>query len=98
MATEEIRGPIEDGQAVPGTDPREMTVAKKEPLAPKGVSDVEVKELKARAQEVARQLEEASGSKGMEVIDSVTSVGMQAQRHAASELVLLRARVGDTLT
>ncbi|MBI2171474.1 MAG: toxic anion resistance protein [Chloroflexi bacterium] len=98
MAAEEIRGPIEDTPAVPGTEPKGLTVARKEPPAPKGVSDEEVKELKARAQEVARQLEEASGSKGMEVIDTITSVGMQAQRHAASELVLLRARVGDTLT
>ena len=34
----------------------------------------------------------------MELIDSVTSVGIQAQRKAKSELELLRGRVGDMIT
>ena len=98
MATEEIREPIEDRQAIPGTDPKEMTGAKKEVPIPRGVSDEEARALAARAQEVARQLEEASGSKEMEIVDAITTVGLQTQRQAASELVLLRTRVGDTLT
>lgn len=43
-------------------------------------------------------MESASGSRELELIDSVTSVGLQAQRHAGREMDLLRSRVGDMIT
>jgi uncharacterized protein YaaN involved in tellurite resistance len=62
------------------------------------MTDAEVEELRARTQAVAQQLEAASGSQEMEIIDSVGSLGLQAQRQAAAELGLLKARVGDLFT
>jgi uncharacterized protein YaaN involved in tellurite resistance len=47
---------------------------------------------------VVRELEDASGSKEMEIVDSITTLGIQAQRHAGADLELLRARVGDLMT
>ena len=77
---------------------KEIALAKKEPQVPNGISQEEAEELKARARALARQLEEASGSKEMEIIDSVASLGLQTQRRAASEIGLLRGRVRETLT
>jgi len=54
-------------------------------------------ELEARASEIVQQLAEASGSKELALVDSITTVGVQAQRRAGTDLELLRARVGDML-
>ena len=96
MAGEKPRDPIAEVPVVLDRDSKEIAVVKETPLALKGITGEEVEELKARAQAVARQLEEASGSKEMEIIDSVASLGLQTQRQAASELGLLKARVMDT--
>ncbi len=64
---------------------------------PKGVSDLEDKDLKNRATILAKQLEDASGSKELEMIDSISSLGVQAQRNAGTQLELLRTRVGEML-
>ena len=77
---------------------KEIALAKKEPQVPNGISQEEAEELKARARALAQQLEEAGGSKEMEIIDSVASLGLQTQRRAASEIGLLRGRVRETLT
>ncbi len=98
MTTEEMQEPIGDGTDTQGTDATEIVVAKKQLPVPKGMGAETVKELKARAQEVARQLAEAIGSKEMEIVDSVTSLGIQVQRQAASEVGLLKNRMKDTLS
>lgn len=76
-------------------DSTEIAATKHEPPAPKNMTDAQVEELRTQAQTVARQLEEASGSKEMEIIDAIAGLGLQAQRHAASELGLLKARMRD---
>jgi len=73
-------------------------LAKTDGLAPPAnVTAEEVEELKKRAAEVVQQLAEASGSKELALVDSITTVGVQAQRRAGGDLELLRARVGDML-
>ena len=47
-----------------------------EPLAPKGMTDEEAQDLKSRSVNLVKQLEDASGSKELELIDNVTSVGI----------------------
>ena len=67
----------------------------KEPLVPKGISDKESQDLKSRAIGLVKQLEDASGSEQLELADSITNLGIQAQRSAGTELDLLRTRVGE---
>ena len=64
---------------------------------PANVTAEEAEELEARASEIVQQLAEASGSKELALVDSITTVGVQAQRRAGTDLELLRARVGDML-
>jgi uncharacterized protein YaaN involved in tellurite resistance len=66
--------------------------------APQGLSNEESQEIQVRAAELVRQLEGASGSEELELIDSMTNLGMQAQRRAGGEMELLRGRVGDMIT
>ena len=98
MTEEKTINAIEAKPIALDTTFKEIAPVKKEPLVPNFISQEEAEELKARARAVARQLEEASGSKEMEIIDSVASLGMQTQRHAASEIGLLKGRVKETLT
>jgi uncharacterized protein YaaN involved in tellurite resistance len=67
-------------------------------MVPKEIPAPEAGALQARAAEIVKELEDASGSKELELLDSLTGVGIQAQRAAASDLELLRARVGEMLT
>ncbi len=102
MAKDEMseQNPIseEAGAGLEVSGPQELTLAvRKEPLAPRGMAQAEAQEMRARAATVAQQLEEASGAKEMEIIDSVVTVGVQAQRHAGGDLELLRTRVGNML-
>lgn len=90
--------PEENEELIVEGSESQLSVETKEPAVPKGISDEEAGELKSRALGLVKQLEEASGSKDLELIDSMTSLGMQAQRNAASQLNLLKARVGDMLT
>jgi len=96
MAEENPRDLVEHGPVALSIDSKEIAVARKEPPTPKGMSGDEMAELKARAQAIARRLQEAGGSKEMEVIDSLATLGMQTQRQAASDLGLLKARVRET--
>ena len=81
----------EDSQ---GLDPVESG----KPVKAEGIKDETVQELEKRSKDLVNQLQEASGSKELELIDSITSVGIQAQRTAGSDLDLLRTRIGDMLT
>ena len=44
------------------------------------------------------QLVESSGSREMELADSITSLGIQSQRRAGTELDLLKGRMGELLS
>lgn len=77
-------------------DQRALTT-QKSPVPPKGLPVTEVAEFQARAADAVQQLEEASGSKEMEIIDSMTAVGIHAQRQASQDLELLRVRVGEMM-
>ncbi len=65
---------------------------------PKDLTVAEVAELKQRASDIVQQLRDSDGSRQMEIADSVTAVGLKAQHQAASQLGLLRVRVGDMLS
>lgn len=65
---------------------------------PAGLPDQEREDLRARALGLANELAVAEGAKEMELIDSVTSLGMQAQRNGGSKMELLRVRVGDLIS
>jgi uncharacterized protein YaaN involved in tellurite resistance len=55
-------------------------------------------ELEKKSQEFVKQLQEASGSEELKLIDSITGIGIQAQRNAGADLDLLRTRIRDMLT
>lgn len=96
MAMEDRPDEQEEIKTLVPVGPQEIVIAGRGELAaPQGMTAEEAQELKARAIEIASQLERASGSKEMEVIDSISSVGIQAQRQAGAELELLRAGVGE---
>jgi uncharacterized protein YaaN involved in tellurite resistance len=96
MAEEKPRDLVERGPVALSLDSKEIAAVKKAPPPSKGITTEEAEELRARAHAIARQLEEAGGSKEMEILDSVTTLGLQTQRQAASELGLLKGRVRDT--
>ena len=98
MVTDEFRGNTEENPTSP-TASREIVPAEsKEPSRPQGLSDAEEQELKGRAMALLDQLAESSGSQEMELADSITSLGVQAQRKAGTELDLLRGRIGEILS
>jgi len=88
----------ESTAAAPATLQETAPEGNERPVAPRGISGEEAQELQSRAGNLVRELEAASGGGELELIDSVTNVGMQAQRKAAFELDLLRGRVGDMIT
>ncbi len=80
-------------------DPQNLAPGER-PESPAGprLSDEESQEIQVRARELVKQLEGASGSEELELIDSMTNLGMQAQRRAGGEMELLRGRVGHMIT
>jgi len=78
----------------PGIGPSEV----KEPTPPQGLSEEEQQQLKERALALVDQLVESSGSREMELADSITSLGIQSQRRAGTELDLLKGRMGELLS
>ena len=76
-----------------GTAPAEIT----EPAVPKALSDDEVQRVRSQAIGLVNQLEDAAGSKELEVLDDITNAGLQAQRNAAGQLELLKTRIGSLL-
>jgi len=69
----------------------------KEPSPPAGMTSDEVQKAKSQAAKLISQLGDATGSKELEILDSMTGMGIQAQRSAASYLDLLKARVSTFL-
>ncbi len=99
MVTEERPDEQDDATSVTSEGPQGLVpVDVGEPKPPQGLEDAEAQQLKSRAAELVTQLEEASGSGELEVIDNITHVGTQAQRAAGGQLDLLRTRVGDMAT
>ena len=68
-----------------------------EPVAPKALSDDEARTVRSQAAELVDRLEDAAGSKELELLDDITGVGLQAQRNAAGQLELLKTRIGTLL-
>jgi uncharacterized protein YaaN involved in tellurite resistance len=65
--------------------------------ATKGISTEEADKAEIQAAELVRQIEEAGGSHELDLLDGITSVGVQAQRDAAGQLELLKTRIGTLL-
>jgi uncharacterized protein YaaN involved in tellurite resistance len=65
------------------------------PAPPGDMPEEEAEKLRATAADVVGRLRGATGTKEMDALDSITLVGIQAQRHAGSDLELLRVRIGD---
>ena len=78
----------------PGISPADV----REPTPPQGLSEEELQQLKERALALVDQLVESSGSREMELADSITSLGIQSQRRAGTELDLLKGRMGELLS
>ena len=102
MVTEERNSSRDDSGEpaailVPSSPEDLVLESKAEPVAPPGISAAETQEFQAKAATAIKQLEQARGGKEMELVDSITAVGVQAQRQAGRELELLRARVGDMM-
>ena len=103
MATEErpeqLPEQLEDITGLVPTDPPDIAPLEvSEPTPPKGLTDEDVRDMQGRAADLVKQLEGASGSQELELIDSMVNIGAQAQRNAGGELALLRTRVGDMVT
>lgn len=88
----------ENREFSPAGSQEQVPAVTKQPVVPEGITDKEAQELKSRCVDLVKQLEDSSGSKEMELMDSITNLGIQVQRSAAGEMVLLRTRVGDMLT
>ncbi|MFB3092324.1 MAG: toxic anion resistance protein, partial [Dehalococcoidia bacterium] len=78
----------------PGISPADV----REPTPPQGLTEEELQQLKERALALVDQLVESSGSREMELADSITSLGIQSQRRAGTELDLLKGRMGELLS
>ena len=70
----------------------------KEPQPPQGLSHEEQQQLKERALALVDQLVDASGSREMELADSISGIGVQSQRRAGTDLELLKVRMGEILS
>ncbi len=72
-------------------------IIQSEPVSPKELSDGEIERLKTQARNLVSELETASSSREMVIIDDLTSMGVQAQQAAVGELDLLRTRMSELL-
>lgn len=88
----------EEGEEIIPAPGAEIALAREEPKAPRELKADEADTLRRRASELAKQLESASGSRELEAMDSISNLGIQAQRSGASDMNLLRARVGEMMT
>lgn len=77
--------PAEEVPAIPGRTTRPS------------IPDDEANVLDERAAAIVAQVEASTGSKEMELFDSVSAVGVEAQRRGGHELESLRIRVGEML-
>ncbi len=81
MVSEQQSDELEEEQElIPSSTKSMAPIDAVEPSSPQGMSDEERNELRMRAKELVGELSSVEGAKEMELIDSVTSVGIQAQR------------------
>ena len=98
MATQERDKQAGNVTELVPTDPQDLAAVEgAKPVAPQGITEAESQEIQSRATDLVNQLEGASGSRELEIIDSMTSLGIQSQRNAGSEMELLRSRVGEMI-
>jgi uncharacterized protein YaaN involved in tellurite resistance len=69
----------------------------KEPTPPRRITEDEKRGLQERSLAIAAQLEKATAGEQLQLADSVSNLGLKAQRSAGRDLNLLRGRVGETL-
>lgn len=67
------------------------------PAIPRGLSSEDAEKTETQAAELLKQLEDADGSRELDMLDGITSIGIQTQRDAAGQLDLLKTRVGTLL-
>jgi uncharacterized protein YaaN involved in tellurite resistance len=91
-------GPSEEEMSLIPMDGEMLPVEITEPVPPQGATEPEMEELRVRAVDLIQRLGQASGSAELELADSVTHLGIQAQRKAGSQLDLLRVRVRDMIS
>jgi uncharacterized protein YaaN involved in tellurite resistance len=91
-------GPSEEEMSLIPMDGEMLPVEITEPVPPQGATEAEMEELSSRAVDLIQRLGRASGSAELELADSVTHLGIQAQRKAGSQLDLLRVRVRDMIS
>ena len=96
MTDREHTDSVEAETAVVAVPPDAITTPVPEgPQAPAALTHEEVQDLQARAAELVEQLGRADGSRELELIDGLASLGTQTQRRAGAELDLLRAYMKD---
>jgi uncharacterized protein YaaN involved in tellurite resistance len=66
-------------------------------LVPQTLGEAEAAGLKDQASRLVSELSSTAGSREMAVIDNLSGLGLPEQRRAASELDLLRARIGEMM-
>jgi uncharacterized protein YaaN involved in tellurite resistance len=67
------------------------------PKPPNGMSEEEAQKVKNEANALVKQLGTVSGSRELEILDSMSNMGMQTQRNASGYLDLLKGRVSTFL-
>jgi uncharacterized protein YaaN involved in tellurite resistance len=64
-------------------------------IPPSGLSDKQVKLMKAQADKVVKALVESSGSESLTIADQITNVGIQDQKTVSNSVALLQERMGN---
>ena len=96
MATEERIEQAEDVTGLVPTGPQVLAAMEGSmPVAPQGITEEESQEIQSQATDLVKQLEGASGRRELEIIDSMTSLGVQSQRNAGNEMGQLKAQVAN---
>lgn len=67
------------------------------PTIPKAMSEEEAQMVQRQAEELVRRLEDAAGAQELEMLDSVTNAGIEAEKNAAGQLNLLKTRMSTFL-
>jgi uncharacterized protein YaaN involved in tellurite resistance len=96
MEQDSAQKQVEGGTGDAGIKPTDL-VEIGGPRPPKGMSEEEAQKVKNEATDLVKRLSAASGSKELEILDSLSNMGMQAQRNAAGYLDLLKGRVSTFL-
>jgi hypothetical protein len=99
MSTNALPDPLDDDatHTIPAGALEILPPAAGRLAPPPGIAPEEAAAYQEQARTIAAELSEARGSREMELTDSVSNLGVQAQRQAGAELGLLRRRVGEMM-